>query len=133
VTADHGQCPLPDAVNGVRLDPIQLERVIEEKFGAGLTKVVEYVAPAEVWIHEDALWDAGATVDDVAAHLRHLTYRQNIGPYVARNAIEQDLLDQEEFAAVFGKTFLSAVDPSGYGETTYTGDHVDPGIASPPV
>ena len=26
VTADHGQCPLPDAVNGVRLDPIQLTR-----------------------------------------------------------------------------------------------------------
>ena len=25
VTADHGQCPLPDSMGGVRLDPIQLE------------------------------------------------------------------------------------------------------------
>ena len=25
VTADHGQCPLPDSVGGVRLDPIQLD------------------------------------------------------------------------------------------------------------
>ena len=38
VTADHGQCPLPDSVGGVRLDPIQLERFIESRF-SGVTGV----------------------------------------------------------------------------------------------
>ena len=48
--------------------------------------------------------DAGASLDDVAAALRHLPYRQNLGPYVPASAIEQDLLDDPEFAAVFSTT-----------------------------
>ena len=129
VTADHGQCPLPDSVDGVRLDPIQLERVIEERFAPGITKVVEYLAPAEMFLTEGALWDAGATPADIAAAIRHLTYRENIGPYVPRSAIEQDLLDREEFAAVFDTSFLQGLgDTGGFGPGRYTGSHVEPGI-----
>ena len=129
VTADHGQCPLPDSMGGVRLDPIQLESAIEQEFGAGLGTAVQYTAPSEVYLDVDALRDAGATTDDVAASLRHLTYRQNLGPYVPASAIEQDLLDKEEFAAVFSSDFLATMgDPARFGETTYTGDDVDPGI-----
>jgi hypothetical protein len=129
VTADHGQCPLPDSVDGVRLDPIQLERVIEERFGAGLTTIVEYTAPSEVWIDTGALWDAGATVDDVAAHVRGLTYRENIGPYVPRDAVEQDMLDRQEFAGVFAGTWLQGLrDTSAFGPGSFGGDDIDPGI-----
>ncbi|HEX6843825.1 MAG TPA: alkaline phosphatase family protein [Actinomycetota bacterium] len=129
VTADHGQCPLPDEVGGVRLDPIQLERVIEEEFGPGVAKAVEYLAPAEIWIHTEQLWDSGATVDDIAAFLRHLTYRQNLGPYVPASAIEQAYLDKEEFAAVFGKDYLSSLGATDrFGPTVYRGSDVDPGI-----
>lgn len=132
VTADHGQCPLPDAVDGVRLDPIQLERVIEEEFGAGITKVVQSAVPSEVYLDTGALWDSGTTPADVAAHLRHLTYRQNIGPYVPRSAIEEDLLVREEFAAVFATSFLDQLgEVARFGETIYTGDEVDPGIPPP--
>ncbi len=129
VTADHGQCPLPDAVNGVRLDPIQLTRSIEEAFGAGPSSVVQNVWPSEVYMNVPGLRDAGASLDDVAAHLRHLTYRQNLGPYVPRNAIEQALLDDPEFSAVFATTWLDRLgDVSRFGETIYTGQDVDPGI-----
>jgi hypothetical protein len=132
VTADHGQCPLPDTVNGVRLDPIQLTRVIEETFGAGPGSVVQNVWPSEVYMNVDGLRDAGASLEDVAAHIRHLTYRQNVGPYVPRSAVEQDLLDEAEFSAVFASTWLDRlVDTSGYPETTYTGDGIDPGVAPP--
>ncbi|MGH2540514.1 MAG: alkaline phosphatase family protein, partial [Actinomycetota bacterium] len=122
VTADHGQCPLPDSVGGVRLDPIQLERFIESRF-SGVTGVVESVVPSEVFLNVDRLRDnGGATVEEVAASLADLRYRQNIGPYVPRSAVEQDLLDQKEFAAVFGSTFLESLDGrdlSPYGETAY--------------
>jgi hypothetical protein len=129
VTADHGQCPLPDAVDGVRLDPIQLQAVIEDRFGPGLTTVVQSVVPSEVYLDVNALWDSGATLDDVAASLRHLTYRQNIGPYVPRSAIEANLLDQEEFAAVFSTTYLAGLgDASRFGETSYPDADVDPGL-----
>jgi hypothetical protein len=122
VTADHGQCPLPDSVGGVRLDPIQLERFIESRF-SGVTGVVESVVPSEVFLNVDRLRDnGGATVEDVAASLADYRYRQNIGAYVPRSAVEQDLLDQKEFAAVFGTTYLESLagrDLAGYGPTTY--------------
>jgi Type I phosphodiesterase / nucleotide pyrophosphatase len=137
VTADHGQCPLPDDVQGVRLDPIQLARVIEERFGAGPGSVVQDVWPSEVYLNVDGLRDSGASVDDVAAHIRHLTYRQNLGPYVPRSAVEQDLLDEPEFAAVFGSTWLDAhrgfEDVAPFGDTRYTGDGIDPGVAPEPT
>jgi hypothetical protein len=129
VTADHGQCPLPDSMGGVRLDPIQLEATIEREFGAGLATAVQYTAPSEVYLDVEALRDAGASIDDVAASLRHLTYRQNLGPYVPASAIEQDLLDTEEFAAVLSSDFIARMgDPGRFGETVYAGEDVDPGI-----
>ena len=51
VTADHGQCPLPDAAGGVRLDPIQLWDDIEREFGGGLFALVQNVVPSEVYLH----------------------------------------------------------------------------------
>lgn len=132
VTADHGQCPLPDDAGGVRLDPIQLERVIEQEFGAGFADAVQSVVPSEIYLHPRALRDAAATPEDVAAFLRHLTYRQNLGPYVPEDAIQQDLLDREQFAAVFATAYLDELgDVSRFGTTIYDDPDVDPG--TPPV
>jgi hypothetical protein len=123
VTADHGQCPLPDASGGVRLDPIQLQHHIEQRF-SGATGVVQSVVPHEVYLDAGKLWDnGGASVDDVAASLRGYRYRQNIGPYVPASAIEQELLDRKEFAAVFGSGFLTSLrdaDITSYGDTAFT-------------
>ncbi len=122
VTADHGQCPLPDAEGGVRLDPLQLDAHISANF-SGMTSVVQEVTPHEVYLDTRRLWDnGGATVEDVAVSLQDYRYRQNIGPYVPTDAIEQDLLDRKEFAAVFGTTFMDSLtraDLSGLGDTAY--------------
>jgi arylsulfatase A-like enzyme len=129
VTADHGQCPLPDSMDGVRLDPIQLEGAIERRFGPGLGHVVQYTAPSEVYLDVPALQDAGATPGDVAAALQDLTYRENIGPYVAASAIEQDLLDKPEFAAVLSADYIGSIDdPARFGDSRYANEDVDPGI-----
>jgi hypothetical protein len=109
VTADHGQCPLPDTSGGVRLDPIQLWDDLEREFGGGLFGLVQNVVPSEVYLHADVLWDAGATREDVAAFLRDYPYRRNIGPYVPRDVIEQELLDRQQFAAVFATSFLDTL------------------------
>ena len=134
VTADHGQCPLPDAEGGVRLDPIQLEQHISANF-AGVTGVVQEVTPHEVYLNTARLWDnGGATVDDIAASLQDYRYRQNLGSYVPADAIEQDLLDHKEFAAVFASTFMDSIaesDLSALGETDYPeGDEM--GVPEPP-
>jgi len=122
VTADHGQCPLPDAAGGVRLDPIQLWDDVEREFGGGLFGFVQSVVPSEIYLHADVLWDAGATPEDVAAFLRDYSYRRNIGPYVPRDAIERDLLDRQQFAAVFATTYLDTLggrDLSAFGTGIY--------------
>ena len=132
VTADHGQCPLPDAAGGVRLDPIQLWDDLEREFGGGLFALVQNVVPSEVYLHPDVLWDAGATREDLAAFLRDYPYRRNIGPYVPRNAIERDLLDRQQFAAVFATTFLDTLadrDPSAFGPGIYP--EADEGLPAP--
>ena len=122
------------ALRSFRLDPIQLAHVIEDRFGAGPGSVVQNVWPSEVYLNVNGLRDSGASLDDVAAHVRHLTYRQNLGPYVPRSAVEQDLLDEPEFSAVFASTWLEGlVDASGYGETAYTGDAIDPGVGPRPT
>jgi hypothetical protein len=130
VTADHGQCPLPDDAGGVRLDPIQLRDAIEGRFG-GLFDPVQEVVPSEVYLHVDRLGDAAADVEDVAAFVAGLTYRQNLGPYVPASAVEQEMLDRKEFAAVFATPFLEEMRRgglAGLGDTAYAGPDVDPGI-----
>lgn len=122
VTADHGQCPLPDTAGGVRLDPIQLWEDIEREFGGGLFGFVQNVVPSEVYLHADVLWDVGATREDVAAFLQDYPYRRNLGPYVPRDAVELDLLDRQQFAAVFATTFLDTLrdrDLSAFGPGIY--------------
>lgn len=109
VTADHGQCPLPDVAGGVRLDPIQLWDDLEHEFGGGLFSLVQNVVPSEVYVHRDVLWDTGATREDMASFLRDYPYRRNIGPYVPRSVIEQELLDRQQFAAVFATSFLDTL------------------------
>ena len=128
-TADHGQCPLPDSEDGVRLDPVQLEAIVEREFGAWFAVASQSVVPSEIYLDVNALRDAGATPAEVAAYLRHLTYRETIGPYVPESAIQQDLLDTEEFAAVFATSYLDGLgDVARFGETVYEGPDVDPGI-----
>jgi type I phosphodiesterase/nucleotide pyrophosphatase len=132
VTADHGQCPLVDTAGGVRLDPIQLEQDIGKAFGKSVVGLVEAVWPSEVYLSGAALWDAGVTRGEIAAFLRDYRYRDNIGPYVAADAIDAGRLNRPEFAAVFSTDYIGSLTdaaiaragPGNYGSA-------DPGM--PPV
>jgi hypothetical protein len=132
VTADHGQCPLPDAAGGVRIDPIQLWDDLEREFGGGLFGLVQNVVPSEVYLESDVLWDVGATREDIASFLRDYPYRRNIGPYVPRDAIEQDLLERQQFAAVFATTFLDSLDGRDLDAEFGTGIYPEAEIGIPP-
>jgi predicted AlkP superfamily pyrophosphatase or phosphodiesterase len=133
VTADHGQCPLPDDVGGTRVDPRELGKDIEAKFHGAHTSVVEKVVPSEIYLRADALDELGITRGDVAAFLRDYRYGENIGPYIRDDAIEHDLLQHPEFAAVFATEFLASLadtELSVFGETRYP--EADDGIPPRP-
>jgi hypothetical protein len=132
VTADHGQCPLPDDVGGTRVDPIQLGEDIEREFGRGLFPIVQEVVPSEIYLDRRGLADTGVTRGEIAAWLADYRYRGNIGPYVPKSAIEQGLLDQRQFAAVFPTDFIASLegrDLAPYGPTRFS--EADDGL--PPV
>ena len=131
VAADHGQCPLPDDVNGTRVDPTELGKDIEARFHGGRYRLIESVVPSEIYLNPQALDDLGITRGDVAAFLRDYRYGENIGPYIHDDAIEHDLLDNAEFAAVFATEFLATLadtDLSAFGDTRYP--DADPGIST---
>jgi hypothetical protein len=120
VTADHGQCPLPDKVGGVRLDPIQLQDAISGHFGVSAVNLVQYVAPSEVFLSHAALWDAALKPSDIGAFLKGYRYENNVGPYVPSDVIEKNLLAKLEFTGVFGQDYLDSLvgkDLSRFGQT----------------
>ncbi|MGH2589982.1 MAG: alkaline phosphatase family protein, partial [Actinomycetota bacterium] len=122
VTADHGQCPRIDANGGVRVDPIQLEEDLRREFGQSVLRLVQSIAPSEVYLDERALADTGASLEDVAAFLADYRYGQNVGPYIRPAAIRGDRLGARTFAAVLSTSFiadLSGRDLSRYGDTAY--------------
>ena len=122
VAADHGQCPTVDTMGGVRVDPVQLKADIEREFGGPALELVQSVVPSEIYLDERAMLDAGVTRDEIAAWLLDYRYRDNIGPYVKDDAIEQTHLDDRPFAAVLSTDFLDrlrAGDAAAYGEGRY--------------
>jgi predicted AlkP superfamily pyrophosphatase or phosphodiesterase len=122
VTADHGQCPEIDANGGVRIDPIQLEEDVERALGSSAFGLVQSVAPSEIYLDPRALPDSGITAEDVAAFLEDYRYGENIGPYVAPDAIRRDRFGERTFAAVLPTSFiadLSRRDLAPYGESAY--------------
>ncbi len=131
VTADHGQCPLVDVAGGVRLDPIQLEEDIANRFGRSVWQVatLEDVKPSEVYLDGRALLDAGVTARDIAASFDDYRYGQNLGPYVRSAAIDRGRERAKEFAGVFPKSFileLTEGSTATFGEGNYP--QADPGI-----
>jgi hypothetical protein len=122
VTADHGQCPLPDDAGGVRIDPIQLNEDLRRAFDVTPFDLIEFVAPSEIFLSRRALRDAGLSTDDVAAFLRDYRYRDNIGWYIAEEAIQRDRMDVRPFAAVLSTDYVQALGGrpvAGFGSGAY--------------
>lgn len=138
VTADHGQCPLPDDVDGVRLDPTQLKDDIQREFGGrSLYPIVHEVAPSEVFLDGRGLLDSGSSAADIAAWLKDYTYGENYHLYkgVPRDAIEWDRVNYRIFSGImpgpyvvdlqqqpavteFGRGDFADADPGGIPKLT---------------
>ncbi|HEX2241433.1 MAG TPA: alkaline phosphatase family protein, partial [Actinomycetota bacterium] len=79
VTADHGQQPDAEAIDGYGIDGKELRRDIEERFGP----VVRSIWPTQVFLDMVKLESLGASLEDVARfiggyRLRHNTARPDL-------------------------------------------------------
>jgi hypothetical protein len=142
-TADHGQCPLPNDVDGVRLDPIQLQIDIDAEFATldaqdkPVTSVVNYTAPSEVFLDGAALTAAGHDPAQIAAWLKDYTYGENYHLYkgVPRDAIDWNRLNYNLFSGIMPAAYLSALqdhpsEVATFGATKFP--EADPGIPTAP-
>jgi len=65
VTADHGQQPDAEVVDGYGIDPKEVKRDLDDEFGA----ITRAVWPTEVFLDETALDREGVTIHEVARFL----------------------------------------------------------------
>lgn len=73
VTADHGMQPDDDVLDTYAIDPNEVERDLVTRFG----RVIRSVWPTEVFLLDDAMEQAGITVEEVAAFLSEYRLRDN--------------------------------------------------------
>jgi predicted AlkP superfamily pyrophosphatase or phosphodiesterase len=98
VTADHGQQPDAGAVDAYGIDPNEVYRDLRARFGDAVLDV----APTEVFVDEDALAEAGLTIEDVATFLGEYQLSDNA------RWITQELVGAGMFAAA-DRVFQMAV------------------------
>ena len=72
VTADHGQQPRAEDVDGYGIDPLELAADITRAFGP----IVEEISRTEIFVDEDRLAD-GVSLDDVARFVGDYRLRDN--------------------------------------------------------
>ena len=73
VTADHGQQPDADDIEGYGIDPREVEADIRDEFGP----VVRAVWPTEIFLLEDEMEERGVTVDQIARFVGDLRLADN--------------------------------------------------------
>ncbi|MFN2489620.1 MAG: alkaline phosphatase family protein [Actinomycetota bacterium] len=104
VTADHGQQPLPELFGGWRINSEELERDIEERFGAG---VVEKVTTVDVYVNEDRVEEAGVDLDDIARYIGTYTLGDNIFEnQPGSDHVPEARLDDRLFAGAFSTNYI---------------------------
>ncbi|HEX6262975.1 MAG TPA: alkaline phosphatase family protein [Actinomycetota bacterium] len=88
LTADHGATPDPEVSGATILGLPALREAIGERFAPGEDPrgLVTAAAPNELWIDEARLLRDGASLEDVAEHLRRLTIGDVMGPRAGDDA-----------------------------------------------
>jgi hypothetical protein len=126
-TADHGQTPKPETVDGVRIHPDLVGRRIDEYFGL---KIVQKVTPSGLFMDRAAMEDSGITLENVARFVATYAFGDGLPADVDRSAIPQAELDRRVFAGALPATYLAELDEAtiaGLGPGAYPeGDLTSP-------
>jgi hypothetical protein len=120
ITADHGQQPLPETFGGWRINSRELERDVEERFGADM---VEKVTTVDLFMDMERVADSDIDLGDVARFLGSYTLGENIPDDApGSDRVPEGRLDETLFAAAFSTDYLqglSAEKAAGFGSGDY--------------
>ncbi|HEX2031209.1 MAG TPA: alkaline phosphatase family protein [Actinomycetota bacterium] len=108
LTADHGQSPIPVTRGGVRIDRFELERDIDDFFGAD---IVEAVHPSDIYLRMDVLREEGVRVADVARFIGDYRYEDGIPDGTDTDGIPERTLRSRVFAGALPGSYVAALSP----------------------
>jgi hypothetical protein len=79
LTADHGSTPNPKVVGAFAIDPNELRRDLQQRFGGGPDKpsIVRAISPTQIWLNMHLLHARGFTTYDVSRFLLGYTIGDN--------------------------------------------------------
>lgn len=133
VTADHGQQPFPELYGGWRINGKELERDVEERFGAA---IIEKVTTVDLFMDNDLVEQEGIDLATVARFLATYTIGDNIADgQPGAGFVPQDRLDERLFAGAFPTGYLEGLSDeviASFGPGDYPdGDLTIRGAAGP--
>jgi hypothetical protein len=128
VTADHGQAPRPDAVDGFRIDRFVLEGMLKEAFGE---EVVETVQPDDVYVDMEAVRERGISLEDMARFIADVRFEQVAPEGVDLGALPRVVREARVFAAVLPGEYLDALTEADI-EALGPGIYREGDLTSPP-
>ena len=108
LTADHGQSPIPSTRGAVRIDRFQLERDIDDFFGAD---IVEAVHPSDIYLRMDVLREEGIRIEDVARFVGDYRYGDGIPDGTDTEGIPDAVLRARVFAGALPGPYVDGLSP----------------------
>jgi len=127
-TADHGQTPLPETVDGLRVHPDILGAKVEAYFGRD---IVEMVTPDGMFLRLDELEAAGLTVEDVARFVADFRFGDGLPPDADPAAVPPERLDERVFAGAIPGSVLGSLSPEEI-DALGPGDYPEGDLTTPP-
>ena len=127
-TADHGQTPLPETVDGLRVHPDILGAKVEEYFGRD---IVEMVTPDGMFLRLHELEASGLTVEDVARFIADFRYGDGLPADADPAAVPSERLEERVFAAAIPGAVLEELTPEEIAALG-PGEYPEGDLTSPP-
>lgn len=117
LTADHGQQPDAADVAGYAIDPTEVARDIDARFGP----ITQSVLPTELFLHHAEMRSRGIDVEDVARFLGDYRLRENLQGPLARRVAGLGIGENERlFALTMPGAMLNSFACSTWGRTAST-------------
>jgi predicted AlkP superfamily pyrophosphatase or phosphodiesterase len=123
ITADHGQTPIAENYDGLRIDRYELAEDVDERFGS-----VEVAQPSDLYMDLDGLRDDGITLEEIARFIGDYRFGEGLPNGFDAESLPAEMLNERVFAAALPGPFLEslsnaeieALGPGRYPESDLT-------------
>ncbi len=126
VTADHGQTPVAENYDGLRIDRYELAEDVDDRFG-----VVEAAQPSDMYVDLEEMEEEGLTLEEIARWIGDYRYVEGLPTGFDADDIPAAMLNERVFAAALPGPFLESLSNAEI-EALGPGMYPESDLTSPP-